>query len=171
MLCCPARSPCNASSRFPGGTFKLSSATAAFRIASFLKALRCKSAGKRRLVPDRHSLSVPASRKLAITVPDTTVTRYYCQAILSGCARWNRAWGAQSCPNVSLVLHFAKKPEKNAWGTTGWPCPLMEFGYALSFARWSRRYTSKSCPTPRQSSSRWLCSQNRGYRQRPGNCR
>jgi len=52
-------------------------------MASFLNALRCKSAGRRRFLPDCHSRSVSSSRKLAIIPsillpPDTTLTRYYC---------------------------------------------------------------------------------------------
>ena len=82
MLCCPARSPRRASSWFPGGTFKLSSPTAAFKMASFLNALRCRSTGRRRLLPECHSLSVSLSPKLTIirlilTRRGTTVKRYY----------------------------------------------------------------------------------------------
>ena len=60
----------------------MSSSTAAFKIASFLKALRCRSAGKPRLLPVRHSPSVSLLRKLAIklsilTLCDTNVKRYY----------------------------------------------------------------------------------------------
>jgi hypothetical protein len=46
--------------------FQVSSATAAFRIASFLNARNCTSKGSRRFLPDRHNLSVSLSRKLAI---------------------------------------------------------------------------------------------------------
>lgn len=55
---------------------KLSSVTAAFKIASFRKARLCKSAGSLRLLPVRHKFSVSESRKLAITNP------YYCATVV-----------------------------------------------------------------------------------------
>src|ERR1700687_765818 len=102
MLCCPARFPRSASSCFPGGTFKLSSVTAAFKIASFLNALRCKSAGRRRLLPDCHSLSVSLSRKLAIIRHYTNAVRYYCQEVVFG-----NAVGFDQSPYMSLFCDVA----------------------------------------------------------------
>jgi hypothetical protein len=55
---------------------------AAFKMASFLNALRCRSAGRCRLLPDCHSLLVSVSRKLAITLQYTNALRYYCQALV-----------------------------------------------------------------------------------------
>jgi len=60
----------------------LSKEIAAFSIASFLNALKCKSAGIRRLVPDRQSFSVSLSPKLAIIGYDTNAIQYYCQTVV-----------------------------------------------------------------------------------------
>src|SRR5208282_5906763 len=104
MLCCPARSPRSPSSSFPGagGTLKLSSAIAAFKIASFLKARSSRSAGRRRLLPDCHSLSVSLSRKLAIIQHNTNVARYYCQAVV-----FQNAVGFDQSPYMPLFCDVA----------------------------------------------------------------